>query len=290
MPRKKYSPSGTANAAKQSRHAKTLLSFLFGQANGAAIFHIVALLVLLGWTADTLLEGYIHLREQAWSHHPGWGWVMATAPIVLFACWLLGLRQSAKRNLEKATLRAESRPVRGRRTLIVLLSNFHQKEGESIEDSNWRIPLEAIKAHVKKKTLKAVWVVGSKNESHEEIGDFEAFIHSQLPESPRLSIKSLAALNVERYAEGVDFDDLEAVVDALELIRIRHEATQPREELIVDITGGKKTTSAAAVTVCQNGNVAFQYVHYKPPAPGQKSYAVEEYRLELVSADDAHPQ
>jgi len=290
MPGKINKPTAIANAARQSKNAKNLLSFMFGQADGYSIFRIVSLLILLGWTADTLLEGYIHLRELAWQHYPLWGWVMATGPILLFALWLMGLRRHARQKLEKATLQAESHPVRPRRTLVLLLSvhrNPKAPHDELAADfSNWRIPLEAIKSHTRKNRLKEVWLVGSSGGSHYQIPDFRKLVHSQISSGDRLKLNSLADLGIERYANGVDFNDLASVVEVLELIRLSHESAHSVDELIVDITGGKTTTSAAAATVCQNRKVAFQYVQVEQNSSGGKEFPVEEYNLELVSADE----
>lgn len=292
MPLKSNRPASKAHAAKQSKNARTLLTFLFGQADGFSIFQIAAVLILLGWTADTGLELYIYLREMVWQQSPVLGVYVAAAPILIFFLWLLNFRLLAKRRLEKSILRGRSKPVRPRKTLVVILSVTRNPDDApevlGAEQSNWRMPIEAIKAHLRKGHLKELWLVGSNGlpSSQMQIPAFEALLDNMIPDIQHVVVRTLADLPDNTYPSGVDFNDPEAVVDALEQIRLHHEASMARDELIIDITGGRTTTSAAASTVCQHLGVAFQYVDARESPEGGKVFEVNEYALELVPADN----
>lgn len=281
-----------AKQAGSTRSARQLITTLFGGMDKFSIISIVVMLMLLGWATDTLFEAFSILRSEAFSVHRALGALVSAAPVLILILWLTTLHRKARTRFEKAVLSAQSLDVQPRHRLVIFLSHNREQaqnvmapvatERRSVQ-SNWRIPLEAIHAHASKGTLKEVWIIGSSGgqSSHQQIPHFVELLNACLPDAQTFKVRTLADIAPESWGQGIDFDNLSEIVDALETIRLHITQQEARNDLIVDITGGKSITSSAATLVCYSQGIAFQYVD----CPGEEVYQIREYSLKMEVPD-----
>lgn len=121
---------------------------------------------------------------------------------------------------------------------------------------NWQQLLRGIEPHLP--GLKRVCLVGS--------GPDGSFGH--LKTCDRILSKYLShATAVKLHPHAVDFEDFNGLSRHLrEIIREEKEAGRMRDEdIVVDITGGQKTTSIAGAGITLSTKVTFQYVQTRAP-------------------------
>jgi hypothetical protein len=132
--------------------------------------------------------------------------------------------------------------------------------------SSWRMPLEAIAHH--RSRLRWVVVIPSRDGDLRQDGtwrsleDFRKLV-TALAEKPNLQIRSLAELtSKELWAEGVDFEDAQMLVDSIDATYSALNAAGIEDsEIMVDVTGGQKPTSIAGAAVAlEKRRRKFQYV------------------------------
>ena len=121
----------------------------------------------------------------------------------------------------------------------------------------WQQILRGIAAHGD--TVKTVHLLASKSKNPNDTLD---------------SFKDLAAckmllehygLKVECFDKGLDFEDVHALGQALEsLIKQRKKSHRQSNDIMIDCTGGTKTTSiAAAMVTLHHPDISFQYVTHQ---------------------------
>lgn len=129
---------------------------------------------------------------------------------------------------------------------------------------NWQQILRGIEPHVRR--VERVHLLGSP-------GDDGSF--AWLPRCKEmLGLYLRPEVEVRIYPIAVDF---ESVDDVIQVVRSLVDAETGRNgvserDVIVDITGGQKTTSAAAAVVTLNSRVTFQYVSAESPTPRVRAY------------------
>ncbi|MEW5823026.1 MAG: hypothetical protein AB1766_01635 [Pseudomonadota bacterium] len=122
--------------------------------------------------------------------------------------------------------------------------------------------LRAIQPHAQAGKLERLYLIGSR-ESHKDIPNIQRLLDGRLGSAPTLKIHP--------WPEGIDFENLDALDRTFETIvkevREFHEYRDGRDfryherDIIIDATGGQKTTSiAAALATLRFQGLEFQYV------------------------------
>ncbi|MFA7061722.1 MAG: hypothetical protein WC156_13005 [Pedobacter sp.] len=164
-------------------------------------------------------------------------------------------------------------------------------EGKSLQEDidklngeklNWQQLLRCLLPHTH--SLDALFVIGSKdaeefdtktNKKTTRYGSFVAI------DSVQRIVNQYCTRNPKllRFDTPVDFEDFTnlqaAIIEGLNLMRRDYGIEE--EDIIIDVTGGQKTTSIAGAAVTLNRRVAFQYVQTNPP------FEVWEYDLAMRS-------
>lgn len=120
---------------------------------------------------------------------------------------------------------------------------------------NWQQILRALIPH--KDKLKIVYLIGSPSPggSFPSLGDAKELIERYIGDQ-----------KVFLFDEPIDFEDFDKLVNCLkQLIKKIREMGIQEKDIIIDITGGKKTASIAGAMVTLNTRVTFQYVDTEPP-------------------------
>ncbi len=133
---------------------------------------------------------------------------------------------------------------------------------------SWRMPLEAIKYHRPK--LKKVVVIASEKSS-KHFGSFKELVKEVFGED-------VSSMLVERRVES--FEDIKGLFDTLNKIyeELREDHFRDRD-VIIDITGGQKTSSiAAAFMTAYYNDREFEYV-------STEDYTVKSYDVRVITDD-----
>ena len=239
---------------------------------------LLILSILTGsWVADGLkgeslfIEWFPVLEE--------WKLLITGIIFVLFIFSVLGLYHYRKEFLGFRTL--EQVQTKPHTCLILLFSypnivpqsfsfplkikdrhgNEVELQGESLEDDinalnkinywNWQQILRGLRPH--KTLLKYVYLIGSSGEksSYKYIDDVEKLIKQY--------VKDITVLKAKK---AVDFEDLEKLIEIISkaIRELKEKYGLEDRDIIVDVTGGQKTTSIAGAVVTFNSNITFQYV------------------------------
>lgn len=129
---------------------------------------------------------------------------------------------------------------------------------------NWQQILRGIQPHLPR--VERVHLLGSP-------GDDGSF--AWLPRCKEmLALYLRSDVEVRIHPRAVDFESVDDVIQAIRSL-VDDETDRSRvseRDVIVDITGGQKTTSAAAAVVTLNSRVTFQYVSAEAPTPRVRAY------------------
>jgi hypothetical protein len=137
----------------------------------------------------------------------------------------------------------------------------------------WQQMLRGLAPHAR--TLRAVCLIGSAGEkgSHLALEDARRLIAAFLPRVRFLE------------AEVVDFEEVSQLTRCFAaVVRQLKEDGFREEEIVVDVTAGRKPTSIAGAVVTFNSHVTFQYVQSESSRPGEPLH-VWAYDLKLESKD-----
>lgn len=120
---------------------------------------------------------------------------------------------------------------------------------------NWQQILRGLVPHMS--SLEHVYLVGSKGDtgSFKDLNKAKAFIG-----------KYLNNIKIIKHDRAVDFENFDMLVKALEkaiLLLKKHDLSE--RDIVIDVTGGHKTTSIAGAMITINSVVTFQYVQTLPP-------------------------
>lgn len=131
----------------------------------------------------------------------------------------------------------------------------------------WQQTLRAIDAHYVPGGggVEAIYLIGSKDGEGNVKGS-----RGQLDraiELIRFYFPELKTVEARPRGQGVDFEDMKALLDLLhELMEEAKRAGYREEDIMIDITSGQKTNSIAGVLVTiHHPNLEFQYVGTHPP-------------------------
>lgn len=270
-----------------------------------ALFSLV-IVVTSGWVGDGLKGDCLFLPW--WACETGYSALLwrPLAAAVLFCLSVYGLYQTAKGLLPIRHL--EPMPnVRGRKVLIAALSPF----GANVQQSNnqwqviervkksanenatqpksvkltgdldydisaftkakWRWPgqqfLRAIRPHVQTGELKHLVLIGSPG----QYGSFDS-----LDAAKQLANIYAKTATVHLHSAPIHFEDIEALQQTFDWwISDFLDKGIAEKDIILDATGGQKTTSiAAALTTLRLERVEFQYVQTEPATPGEEIRAI----------------
>ena len=147
---------------------------------------------------------------------------------------------------------------------------------------SWRMPLEAIGYHLSRVdglALKHVMVITSKK-TVDDYARFEMLV-KKLTLGVALDVQHVATLKDGAFRDGVDFLSPRALEDTIEYVYEFYRKKEIGErEVVVDITGGYKTTSIAGAIVALKENRRIQYVE------SAASYEVRFFDLEYETAHE----
>ena len=149
-------------------------------------------------------------------------------------------------------------------------SGFHDPDSMApLAQVNWYMPLRAIYTHLdplRSGQLEVVAICSAdepgKDGRVQALGSWRQF------EAFRLLVERLAAPHTFRirvsqpvgYENGVPFEDLEALSDAIGVAKAHLRHVHPGSTVVVDITGGKSTCSAVGAAVTMESQERIQYV------------------------------
>jgi hypothetical protein len=262
---------GSNLAAQQARY---LLVHLLGSPQMVVVLLAVALLVSLGWFADSLFALLDALLQGAIrGDRPPSPWVtlFLALPFLGLAVWLLRKAHTARTDLA-FRVTAEPNPPSCSGLILFLSPPFSDEErlaNLAIEGAlgdpdtlarirgPWRMPLEALAYH--RRTLKEVVVVYSE-EKNQEKNDFLDLVRKLWP-NPTANICTHSDI-LGDHQGGVDFYNLEVMVDVTDRLfgHLQRERRLKPRDILIDITGGPKIASAAGAMVALVQWRRFQYV------------------------------
>ncbi|MDM8545492.1 hypothetical protein QUF61_03260 [Candidatus Venteria ishoeyi] len=269
---------------QQAEYAIRVLQKTLGSANLLIVSVMIVVLVAVGIFINGVYEMLTLFDNQDWQQL--WSWKMiislGTFPI-MFIILLYRARvetgqirpiviQDDKPAEVKGLILFLSPPGRDEQT-IKAINQAPDKKTHNMTDKvfresfsgPWRMPIEAINYHLGR--LKTIIIIPSKTtetQTRKQIGtikdmeDFRQLICNIHPFSP--DIKSISELKPE-YASGIDFEDIRELAD---VTNYAYEYLQQKDmslcDIIVDITGGQKPSSAAATAIALMEGRQFQYV------------------------------
>lgn len=170
-------------------------------------------------------------------------------------------------------------PINGENTVCLTRESLRD-DIEALDGSrwNWQQMLRAIEPHADR--LERLHLVGSSGPSGscEQLATFELLVKGYF-KSPELKITKRQG----RGGKGVDFEDFNALLDCVRAI-IKEEKGRgySDEDIVIDVTGGFKTTSIAGSSVTFSTNVTFQYVQTQSP---NEVYAYDVIHLSHRAAE-----
>lgn len=120
---------------------------------------------------------------------------------------------------------------------------------------NWQQFLRSLRRH--RETLESVYLIGS-TQSWPFLEDAEKLLHHVLPRNVR----------VFHPEEAVNFEDVRQLMgeikSAVRKLRSEDDSLSDRD-VVIDVTGGQKSTSVAGAVVTLNSDLKFQYVQTNEP-------------------------
>ena len=269
--------SGQAPGLAQEQ-ARRVVQHLLGGGELRTMSMVVAMLVGVGWLADSLF-GWLQDIGDALEGRPVDDWlplyrVIAVTAFVGGFLYLYRLARAARAlyrpSVESTT---EPRKVRG---LILYLSNLNARDEDGLREKmadlvdiqgfrhqferlNWRMPLEAIDYHLPR--LSDVILICSAGDggSARQTALFKELAARIFPQAA-LRLAELGELEPE-YLNGVSFDDVDRVADATDdAYALLTKKGLTDGEILIDITGGYKTNAIAGTAVALAAGRRIQYV------------------------------
>lgn len=270
-------------AAREQAHQVAV--HLLGSGHLRVIVAVVALLVGIGWLADSLFEWLTDL-DSLWQGKPVENWwplhrLVAVGFVTLEVLLLWWLARGARQRY-RPTVNLDSQPAQAK-GLVLFLSTLKTGEPEAITQAlpeltgvdafrtrfgktNWRMPLEAIAYH--RPRLRRVVVICSR----ESIAQWPGFVAltRQLFPGADFDLRELGALypQTAQYQGGFAFDDVATVADATDdALANLLAGGLPLADCLIDVTGGLKLNAVAATAVALAEGRRIQYVSGQDPAP-----------------------
>lgn len=119
---------------------------------------------------------------------------------------------------------------------------------------NWQQLLRAIR---NRQALEKVWLIGSREANG-------SGSHAVLGTAARL-LQPYVSASVNWAHDSPSFEDFDGLVKAVRSILRGSLRDVPREQIVLDVTGGQKVTSIAGAALTMNSELCFQYVQTNPP-------------------------
>ncbi len=181
------------------------------------------------------------------------------------AAFLLWVFVTINRKIARQNIEVDKQPSEQAQNLVVFLSDMPKKDIAEVFQSpeqikvgrkNWEMPYLAIEYHQKLRRLFVITSSDLKKGTETIQGtahlfpDFKEFVKRAFPDR-EIDV-------VELSPGGVDFEDVKEVFNVIEDFYKRPEI-KPRE-VLVDITGGKKTNSIAGGIATLAMGRRFQYI------------------------------
>ncbi|MGH8610641.1 MAG: hypothetical protein ACREYF_00980 [Gammaproteobacteria bacterium] len=262
---------------------------VFGTENWKIIIWGILFFLTLSWFGDSTVD----LIPK--NYHPYMRWLMVGLFPVLILILIWRIRQ-APSHVNIVVVQRENPPAC--RVLILFLSPpgddkekletmQHQALSGEITDKtvreqfvgSWRMPLEAIAHHLDHLHLEKVIVVPSKDSPRKADGTirffdlFVSLVKSLVAKAkPRLELIGLHQI-ADPWSQGVDFEDAEALVGALDQIFEWLRQSKIKEyEVMIDVTGGQKVPTIAGTMVSLGESRRLQYV-------STRDYKVRSYDI-----------
>lgn len=276
---------------------RRLLGHLLGGSHWFPVVVCIAFLVSLGWLSDSLFNTFdALLRWLILGQQPGPDLRVQLALMIPFLLLIGWFFRRARHWRERLRFRViSSRPPRPARALVIFLSELnrdrdsalasYEKLKGDLSDSetraqvqnSWRMPIEALASH--RETLEKLIVLTSRPEegkggSHFLLPKFLGLVNRLWPDHGLQILTSEDFL--PSWKNGVDFLDLERQVQVLDTIlqTLVSEGLRPHE-IVIDITGGTKLSTAAGQAVALAEGRRFQYVF-------TKGYEVVDYEASYL--------
>ncbi len=142
---------------------------------------------------------------------------------------------------------------------------------------SWQQLLRGIEKHVENNKLEQIYLIGSPDTktmkgSHSVLNVAESIIRDYIQRIKK----------IHKHQQPVDFEVFNSLTDALnKAISTFKEEGYHENDIIIDITGGQKTTSIAGAAVTLDNKVTFQYVQTNPDEKGE--YKVLAYDVVIQS-------
>lgn len=281
------------------KDASSIFTVFFGGLRLITILGIVFLIITLDWfsgTINDLIGKGGSTTSSGSTSIQVWDWVkLLLFPMYLVGCWYYARKHSQR---VKTNVKEKTDPGRVNALILFLSPPGTQdttliesliQEGGRIADKSllnqfkgsWRMPLEAIAHHLYR--LEKVIVITTEG-THKYFETFKTLVLALTTDKPtdhpRLDIQSPQDFDIsmDHPLSSESFKELNDAVNAIynqlqERHNIRH------SEIIIDITGGKKTCSVAGAVVSLAKGKRFQYV-------STDNYDVREYDVTLVGESD----
>jgi hypothetical protein len=258
--------------------ARRVVQHLLGGGELRIMTMVVAMLVGVGWLADSLF-GWLQNIGDILEGRPVDDWlplhrVIAVTAFVSGFLYLYQLARAAparyRPSIESTT---EPRKVRG---LILYLSNLRADEEERLrakvpdlvgmkgfralpERLNWRMPLEAIDYHLSRLTDVILICSAGDGGSARQAALFKELVARLFPQAT-VRLAELGELE-PNYLNGISFDDVDRVADATDdAYAYLTDKGLSDGEILIDITGGLKTNVIAGTAVALAEGRRVQYV------------------------------
>lgn len=258
--------------------ARRVVQHLLGGGELRTMAMVVAMLVGVGWFADSLY-GWLEDIGNALEGRPVDDWfplyrVIAVTAFVSGFLYLYQLARAA-RTLYRPSIESTTEPpkVRG---LILYLSNLRADEEERLrakmtglvdmqgvralpERINWRMPLEAIDYHLPRLTDVILICSAGDGGSARQATLFKELVARLFPQAT-VRLAELGELE-PKYLNGISFDDVDRVADATDnAYGYLTDKGLTDGEILIDITGGYKTNAIAGMAVALAEGRRIQYV------------------------------
>jgi hypothetical protein len=241
------------------------------RAMGTRRFHIMAAMFLV-YVAVNLFSNFIDEMLKQWG--PYARPVPLVVFLVAFGIWTRRARervipkvvdQSASVQVCKVLVLFLSPPGKDEPDLPTLVSDLSVKgriSDRSVRDrlqGSWRMPLEAIAAHLSRLEKLVIISSSGPNGTANKVQVFRDLIKHMLPSPEGVEILDITSWLGEPWEKGVNFEDLKSLVEVLVTMEMRLKQTPPYE-IMIDITGGQKPSTAAGTVVALGEGRRFQYV------------------------------
>jgi len=283
----------------QAEYGLLLIRQLAGSSKAVIVFGAIALTVMLAVFTNALWDLLVHIPGL--SKNENFPWIIDCFAILAFPLLLLGLWLWARKGRPVIRVSAiqDSKPPKVK-SLILCLSPCGNKDQQLVKDicdqkipatindsgflarfqGAWRMPLEAIAYHQER--LEQLILIPSADQSRQggptfpgtyrEVDCFRELVHKLWPrgadQPPQVrNISQCISRQMpdsdppRDYALGVDFEDVAALVNAIEdAYSALLSQKIPSYEILVDVTGGQKPSTVAGATVALADGRRFQYV------------------------------